>query len=193
MQPRKILLRVCKILICTRTRKVIHFHQLGLLGRVGLVVTESVCVFVCVCVCLSPSHAIFFKASHWPSGHMIRSRPYRFLCSVLLGTADNVIWPVLSFQVDAHWGEFKGIKSYLQHIEGAKIWRKQLSPSWMGYPPESSKPVISQHSILVCCSGSVCMFVCLCVCMFKCVCVHLNMCALVYVCVRWLMLLKVWQ
>ena len=26
-------------------------------------------------VCLSPSHAIIFEASHWPSGHMIRSRP----------------------------------------------------------------------------------------------------------------------
>ena len=25
--------------------------------------------------CLSPSHAIFFQASHWPSGHMIRSQP----------------------------------------------------------------------------------------------------------------------
>jgi hypothetical protein len=116
---------------------------------------------------------------------------YRILCSVLLGTADNVIWPVLSFQVDAHWGEVKGIKSYLQCVEGAKIWQKQLSPSWMGYPPESSKPVISQH--WVGCRGSVCMLVCLCVCMFKCICVYLNMCALVYVCVRWLMHLNVWQ
>ena len=58
--------------------------------------------------------------------------PYRILCSVLLGTADNVIWPVLSFQLDAHLGEVKEITSYLQCIEGAKIWRKkQLSPSWM--------------------------------------------------------------
>jgi hypothetical protein len=114
---------------------------------------------------------------------------YRILCSVLLGTADNVIWPVLSFQVDAHWGKVKGIKSYLQCIEGAKIWQKQLSPSRMGYPPESSKPDISQHSVGF--SGSVSMFVCLCVCRFKCVCVYLNMCALVYVCVRWLRHLKV--
>ena len=90
---------------------------------------------------------------------LLTMQSYRILCSVLLGTADNVIWPVLSFQVDAHWGEVKGIKSYLQCIEGAKIWQKQLSPSWMGYPPESSKPVISQHSVG--CSGSVCMFVCL--------------------------------
>ena len=29
-------------------------------------------MYVCI---LSPLHAIFFKASHWPSGHMIRSRP----------------------------------------------------------------------------------------------------------------------
>ena len=52
----------------------------------------------------------------------------------------------------------KGIKSYLHCMEGAKIWQKQLSPSWMGYPPESSKHVISQY--LVGCSGSVCLFVC---------------------------------
>ena len=116
---------------------------------------------------------------------------YQILCSVLLGTADNVIWPILSFQVDAHWREVKGIKSYSQCMERAKIWQKQLSPSWMGYQPDSLKPVISQHSIG--CSDSVWMFVCLCVCMFRCVCVYLNMCALVYVCVRWLMHLKVWQ
>ena len=48
------------------------FHQLGPLGRVGLVVAKSVCVLF---VCLSPSHAIFFEASHLPSGHMIISRP----------------------------------------------------------------------------------------------------------------------
>ena len=35
---------------------------------------------------------------------------YRILCSVLLGTADNVIWPVLIFQVVAHSGEVKWIK-----------------------------------------------------------------------------------
>ena len=28
----------------------IFFHQLGPLGRVGLAVTESVCLFVCLCV-----------------------------------------------------------------------------------------------------------------------------------------------
>ena len=27
-----------------------------------------------MCICLSPFHVIFFEASHWPSGHMIRSR-----------------------------------------------------------------------------------------------------------------------
>ena len=47
-----------------------NFHQLGRLGRVGLVVAMSVC-----CRCLSPSHAIFFEASHWPCDHMISSRP----------------------------------------------------------------------------------------------------------------------
>ena len=45
----------------------------------------------------------------------------------------------------------------------------------MGYPPQSSKPIISQHSVGF--SGSVCMFVCLCVCMFKRVCVFFE-----YVC-----------
>ena len=28
---------------------------------------------------------------------------YRILCSVLLPTADNMIWHILSIQVDAHW------------------------------------------------------------------------------------------
>ena len=36
---------------------------------------HRVAMSVHVCVCVSPSHAIFFKTSHWPSGHMIRSRP----------------------------------------------------------------------------------------------------------------------
>ena len=31
-------------------------------------VAMSVCLYV-------PFHAIFFDSSHWPSGHMIRSRP----------------------------------------------------------------------------------------------------------------------
>jgi hypothetical protein len=35
-----------------------EFHQLGPLGRVGLVVDMSVCVFVCVFVCVSPFHVI---------------------------------------------------------------------------------------------------------------------------------------
>ena len=37
--------------------------------------SHRVCLWVCVFVCLSPSRAIFFKASHWPSDHMTRSRP----------------------------------------------------------------------------------------------------------------------
>ena len=37
---------------------------------------ESQCPLVCVYPkCLSPSHAIFFEASNWPSDHMTRSRP----------------------------------------------------------------------------------------------------------------------
>ena len=28
-----------------------------------------------VCIYMSPFHVLFFEASHWPSGHMIRSRP----------------------------------------------------------------------------------------------------------------------
>ena len=52
------------------------FHQLGPLGRVGLVVNMYVCLCVCLCVCLmSPFHAIFSEASDWPSGHMISSWP----------------------------------------------------------------------------------------------------------------------
>ena len=43
------------------------FHQLGPLGRVGLVVTKSVCKFYYVFV---PFPWDFFEASHWPSGHM---------------------------------------------------------------------------------------------------------------------------
>ena len=31
---------------------------------------------VCLFIYLSPSHAIFFEASHWPSGHLIRSWPF---------------------------------------------------------------------------------------------------------------------
>ena len=52
-------------------RSMLDFHLLGPLGQVGLVVDMS----VCLSVCLSPSHAIFFEASYWPSGHMISSRP----------------------------------------------------------------------------------------------------------------------
>ena len=70
------------------------FHQLGHLGRVsptrpsGPSWCSSCKVCLCVVICvLSPSHAIFFKASlalrshdqipasYWPSGHMIRSWP----------------------------------------------------------------------------------------------------------------------
>ena len=32
-------------------------------------------ITVCLCGCLSPSNAIVFKASHWPSDHMVSSRP----------------------------------------------------------------------------------------------------------------------
>ena len=46
------------------------------LGRVGHRVAMSVCVSVCLSVCVcAPSSAVFFEASHWPSGHMTRSWP----------------------------------------------------------------------------------------------------------------------
>ena len=44
------------------------FHQLGPLGRVGLGVAKSVCVFVC----LSPSHGIFFAWSDWCGACLVR-------------------------------------------------------------------------------------------------------------------------
>ena len=47
------------------------FHQLGPLGRVGLVVAMSVC---CHGVVPFPCD-FFFKASHWPWYHKISSRP----------------------------------------------------------------------------------------------------------------------
>ena len=40
------------------------FHRLAM----------SVCLSVCLSVCVSPPHAIFFQASHWPTGHMTRSQ-----------------------------------------------------------------------------------------------------------------------
>ena len=78
----------------------------------------------------------------------------------------------MSFQVDAHWWEVKWIMSYLQCVEGENLWQKKLGPFWTGHPPESSKPVICQHSVG--CSCSVCIFVFLCVwvclSLFDCVC-----------------------
>ena len=39
-----------------------NFHQLGPLGRVGLVVAMCVCFFLCFFVCLmSPFHVIFLR------------------------------------------------------------------------------------------------------------------------------------
>ena len=103
----------------------------------------------------------------------------------------------MSFQVVTHWWEVKGIKSYLQCVEEAKIWRKQLSPSGMGHPPECSKPVISQHSVGCSRIYSVC------VCFFFCVFLHvLNVLVFIWLCVRVFlcyckmtasMHLKIWQ
>ena len=36
---------------------------------------HRVAMSVYVSIYLSPFHVIYFEASHWPSGHMIRSRP----------------------------------------------------------------------------------------------------------------------
>ena len=52
--PKKILVLLSASVERLGVSRMWDFHQLG---RVGLVVTESVCVFVC----LSPSHAIFFR------------------------------------------------------------------------------------------------------------------------------------
>ena len=37
--------------------------------------SHKVCVSVYLFIYVFPSNAIFIEASHWPSGHMIRSRP----------------------------------------------------------------------------------------------------------------------
>ena len=50
-----------------------NFHQLGPLGRVGLVVDMSVCLFVS----LSPSHAIFFLGLSLVLRLALSSRPRR--------------------------------------------------------------------------------------------------------------------
>ena len=82
--------------------------------------------------------------------------PDWILCSVLLGTANNVIRHILRFQVDAHRWEVKGIKSYLHCVEGANILQKQLRPSCKCHPPEGSKPVMSHQAVGR--SGSFCVF-----------------------------------
>ena len=46
------------------------FHWIGPLGWFS----HRVAMSVCLSVCLSPPHAIFFQASHWPTGHMTRSQ-----------------------------------------------------------------------------------------------------------------------
>ena len=59
------------------THDLLHnlFHQLGPLGRVGLVVAMGVLVLsFCSLLC------DFLEASHWPSGHMISSRPFFVFC-----------------------------------------------------------------------------------------------------------------
>ena len=122
------------------------------------------------------------KPSHFAKAYII-------LCSVLLGTADNLIWHILSFQVDTHWWEVKGIKSYLQCVKIAK-WQKHLRPSCKGHPHEALKPVISQQ-LLYCLW--VCVFMCFLlvsfgVCVIKCI--YVLVCWCVCACVK---LLKIWQ
>ena len=56
-------------LLCMNT-----FHQFSLNRPTEL--TRSSSRNVCIYVYMSPSHAIFFKACHWPSDHMISSRPF---------------------------------------------------------------------------------------------------------------------
>ena len=49
-----------------------HTGAVHVLGGFSLVVAMSVLIHPSI---LSLSHAIFFKASRWPSDHMISSRP----------------------------------------------------------------------------------------------------------------------
>ena len=44
------------------------------LGRFFHRVAMSVYVWIYISICLSPFHVSIFEASHWPSGHMIRSQ-----------------------------------------------------------------------------------------------------------------------
>ena len=37
---------------------------------------------VCIFIYMSPSHTIFFEASHWPSGHMTRSQASHWSCDL---------------------------------------------------------------------------------------------------------------
>ena len=56
----------------TEVTQVVEIFKESALGRFFHRVAMSVYVFICF---PSPFHVIFFEASHWPSGHMIRSRP----------------------------------------------------------------------------------------------------------------------
>ena len=71
-----------------------YFHQLGPLGRVGLVVAMSVRPFI------HSSVFNFFVTSHWPSDHIISSRPLpgatktSLLCRLQAQTLPNEAPPI---------------------------------------------------------------------------------------------------
>ena len=79
----------------------------------------SVRVGVCVGTCLSPSHVIFFEASHWPSDHMISSRPLIGQPSFTRGSGEPLISPP--------WSNFIGLSESVK-ILGCRgiLWRWQL-------------------------------------------------------------------
>ena len=59
--------------MCQCLLRDIYFLKNRSLGRIFLVVRVSVYLSIYLSVCLFPFHVNFFKASHWPSDHMIRS------------------------------------------------------------------------------------------------------------------------
>ena len=59
-------------------------------------------------------------AGVYPSSWLVGLHPCRILCSVLLSAAVIVVRPVLIIEVDTHWRQVKGIKSYLTLSGGSR-------------------------------------------------------------------------
>ena len=65
--------RMCKVtekstITFQKARTLMYFQRIGPLA-------DSFIEWQCLCVDMSPPHVIYFEASHWPSDHMISSRP----------------------------------------------------------------------------------------------------------------------